>query len=103
VSNFEDFDDTPMPVEGRPLPEKQSGWAKTLAWAILILGGVYLLNPTWGMDVLPDNLPLIGNLDEAAVMLLMLGALRSLGIYLPEFIERRIQPTSRLPPPSDRE
>jgi hypothetical protein len=68
VSNFEDFDDTPMPVEGRPLPEKQSGWAKTLAWAIL-----------------------------------MLGALRSLGIYLPEFIERRIQPTSRLPPPSDRE
>jgi len=83
--------------------EAPSGLAKTLAWAALVIGGVYLLNPTLGIDLLPDNLPLVGNLDEAAVVVLMLGAVRFLGIDLPDFIERWIQPSRKLPPTIDQD
>lgn len=34
---------------------------------LLLVCGIYLLNPLFGVDVLPDNLPLLGNLDEAGV------------------------------------
>ena len=84
-------------------PASRSGLAKTLAWTTLILGGVYLLNPTLGIDLLPDNLPIVGNLDEAAIVFLMLGAIRYLGINLPDFVERWIQPTSKLPPTIDQD
>ena len=97
MSDFEDFDDLPVPVEGTVLPQKQPGWARTLAWTVVVLGGVYVLNPTFGVDLLPDNLPVVGNLDEAAILLLMLGAIRYLGIQLPDFIERWIQPIAQLP------
>jgi uncharacterized membrane protein YkvA (DUF1232 family) len=33
---------------------------------------IYILNPLAGIDLLPDNLPVVGNLDEAfATMMLM--------------------------------
>ena len=42
---------------------------------------VYLLNPTAGiLELLPDNLPIIGNLDEAAAVTGLLMALSNLGI-----------------------
>ena len=48
-----------------------------------IVGLIYLLNPTAGFfELIPDNFPIIGNLDEAAAMMLVLGALRYLGIDL---------------------
>lgn len=48
-----------------------------------IIGFIYLLNPTAGVfEVIPDALPIIGNLDEAAATILVLGALRALGIDL---------------------
>ena len=97
MSDFEDFDDVPVPVEGTVVPQDHPGWARTLAWAVVVLGGIYVLNPTFGVDLLPDNLPVLGNLDEAAILLLMLGAIRYLGIQLPEFIERWIQPAAQLP------
>ena len=77
--------------------EKPSGWPKWLVWLILILGGAYLLNPTFGMDLIPDNIPIAGNLDEVAIFILWLGALHNLGVDLPEFISG--SPTRRLPPP----
>jgi hypothetical protein len=47
---------------------------------------IYLLNPGAGLfEVLPDNLPLIGNLDEAAAMALLAACLRHFGIRLPGF------------------
>ncbi len=39
-----------------------------LIWFVpLILSGLYLLNFTAGFDLLPDNLPIFGNLDEVAI------------------------------------
>lgn len=46
-----------------------------------ILGLIYILNPTAGIiELIPDNLPFIGNLDEAAAVLLILGCLRRFNI-----------------------
>ena len=100
MNDEERYEDIPSLEDITP-PESRSGLAKTLAWTTLILGGVYLLNPTLGIDLLPDNLPIVGNLDEAAVMVLVLGAIRYLGINLPDFVERWIQPTTKLPPTID--
>lgn len=61
-------------------------WRGIPPWAIYlmaIVGLVYLLNPTAGiLELLPDNLPLAGNLDEGAAMVL-------LWYGLVEFVEGR--------------
>jgi hypothetical protein len=103
MSHLEDFDDTPVPVEKAPLPREKSVLSKALAWGVLVLGGLYLLNPLAGVDLLPDVLPVAGNLDEAAVVLIVLGALRYLNIPLPEFIESWIQPSRQLPASIDQD
>lgn len=46
---------------------------------------IYLINPTAGiLELIPDNLPIIGNLDELAAATGLLGSLASIG-----FIEWR--------------
>ena len=56
---------------------------------ILALGGialVYLINPTLGVfEILPDNLPLIGNLDEGGAVILLSNVLAYYGIDLNRF------------------
>lgn len=48
---------------------------------IAIICGIYLINPTFGMlEFIPDNIPIIGNLDEAAAATGLLMALSNLGI-----------------------
>jgi uncharacterized membrane protein YkvA (DUF1232 family) len=42
---------------------------------------VYLVNPGAGLiEIIPDNLPFVGNLDEVSVTLLLLKILKELGI-----------------------
>ncbi len=44
-----------------------------------IIGAIYLLNPSAGVfELIPDNLPIVGNLDEAAATLLVVNAVRYL-------------------------
>ncbi len=43
-------------------------------------GSLYILNPTFGVyELIPDNLPLIGNLDEAGATTLAVLSLQYLG------------------------
>jgi len=92
------FEDIDLPVEGDYVYEEQPGWARFVAWSTIFLGGLYVINPTAGIfELLPDNLPIVGNLDEAAIMFLIFGAMRYLGMRLPEFIERWTQPMGQLP------
>lgn len=45
------------------------------------LGAVYLFNPTAGIfELIPDNIPVIGNLDEAAAAALLISCLAYFGI-----------------------
>jgi 4-hydroxybenzoate polyprenyltransferase len=54
-----------------------------------ILATIYILNPTAGLfEILPDNLPLVGNLDEAAAVALLLMCLSYFGIDLPNIFKR---------------
>jgi len=62
---------------------------------MMVLGAaavVYLINPTFGIfELLPDNLPLIGNIDEAAATTLFIGVLSYFGITLPRIFQRPSQ------------
>lgn len=50
-----------------------------------LLSVIYLLNPTAGFfELIPDNIPIIGNLDEAAAVTLLLMCLRYFGYDLPD-------------------
>jgi uncharacterized membrane protein YkvA (DUF1232 family) len=60
--------------EKRPL-------GKSIVMAVLgILSAVYIVNPTAGfIELIPDNIPGIGNLDEAAAVALLISALAYFG------------------------
>jgi len=104
TKDFEDIDDAELPVEGTVLSKERPDWAKALAWATVALGALYMVNPTAGIfELIPDVVPIVGNLDEAAVMFLVFGAMRYLGMRLPDFIERWTPPVPRLLSPPDRE
>lgn len=61
-----------LPVEGKRTWLKSTGMA--IAGIICI---IYLLNPDAGvLELIPDNIPIIGNLDEVAATILLLKALK---------------------------
>jgi len=42
-----------------------------------IISFIYILNPTAGIfELIPDNFPIIGNLDEAAAITVLIAVLR---------------------------
>ena len=56
---------------------------KILVAVVGILSFLYLLNPGLGIfELIPDNVPLIGNLDEATATFLLLSSLAYFGIDL---------------------
>jgi hypothetical protein len=51
-----------------------------------ILSLVYLINPGMGIfELIPDNLPIIGNLDEAGAAVLLIAALKYFSVDLTRF------------------
>jgi len=54
-----------------------------------IISLVYLINPGMGIfELIPDNLPIIGNLDEAGAAMLLIAAMKYFGIDLTRFFIR---------------
>ena len=54
----------------RPLSE--SGFPTWSVYVLAVLGLIYILNPTMGLlEFLPDNLPIVGNLDEGVAFMLL--------------------------------
>lgn len=62
-----------------------------------ILAAIYLINPTLGVfEFIPDNIPLIGNLDESTATLLLISALAFFGVKIPFFFqEQKTQETKK--------
>lgn len=56
---------------------------RTLAWLGVGVSVLYLLNLSAGFVELPDNLPLVGNLDEVFFSGVLFASLAKLGIRLP--------------------
>ena len=55
-----------------------------------LLSFIYLLNPTMGIfELIPDNIPFIGNLDEATATMVLLAVLRHFGVDLTKFFGNR--------------
>ena len=55
-----------------------------------VVGLIYLLNPTAGVfELIPDNIPVIGNIDEASAALLVIAALRYFGFDLSKFFKKK--------------
>jgi uncharacterized membrane protein YkvA (DUF1232 family) len=69
---------------------------KILVAAAGLLSLVYLLNPGAGVfELIPDNFPIIGNLDEAAAVAIILAAFRYYGIDLTTFLGRGVKDRSQ--------
>ncbi len=55
-----------------------------------LLSALYLTNPTLGVfELLPDNIPLVGNVDEATASMVLLAALRYFGYDLTDLFKRK--------------
>jgi hypothetical protein len=61
-------------------PLSMRGWPSWIILLLALAGFIYLLNPGAGIfEFIPDNLPIVGNLDEAgASMLVWYGLLEML-------------------------
>lgn len=56
----------------------------------IIVSSIYLLNFTVGVfEPLPDNLPIIGNMDELAAASLLFASLKYFGIDLTGYFKRK--------------
>lgn len=72
---------TPPPIPQQP-PVRTP--AKSLGMAMLgLVSVIYILNPGAGfIDLIPDNIPGLGNLDEAFFVILLLRVLAYFGVDL---------------------
>jgi hypothetical protein len=72
---------------------------RALPWLGALASVAYILNPTWGVfEMLPDNLPGLGNLDEAAATALLIACVRS--IHRRRSARLAAEPARRVQPPA---
>ena len=63
---------------------------KLLVFFLGIIAIMYLLNIGIGfIELIPDNIPLVGNLDEAGAVALLLMCLRYFGIDVTKIFEKQ--------------
>ena len=54
------------------IPLSKRGWKVWMVYLCALIGVIYVLNPTAGLiELIPDNIPIIGNLDEGVAYLLV--------------------------------
>lgn len=64
------------------------------------LSALYLLNPTAGVvELIPDNIPVFGNLDEATAALILISSARYFGLDIAGTLNRLLG--VRQQPPHD--
>lgn len=81
--------DAAPPQDAAP-PERGGGLRTLVVGAIGVLSALYLLNPTLGIfELIPDNLPVVGNLDEATATTLLLSSLAYFGWDMRTLLGRR--------------
>lgn len=57
---------------------------------LTFISAVYIINPTFGIfEILPDNLPFVGNLDEFTMGMILLNCLKYFDIDLLSFLSGR--------------
>ncbi|MCB1232112.1 MAG: DUF1232 domain-containing protein [Verrucomicrobiae bacterium] len=73
---------SPHPSTSDDPPKKERSVINNLiVGAVGVISAVYLFNPTAGfLELIPDNIPVVGNLDEAAAAAMLISALAYFGI-----------------------
>lgn len=62
---------------------------RIFVFGMALLSLLYLLNPTAGVfEIIPDNFPFFGNLDEATAATILLACLRYYGWDLTRWLRR---------------
>lgn len=57
-----------------------------------ILSALYLLNLSFGLvEIIPDNVPIFGNLDEATAMALLINCLAYYGVDIGHLLRRKTE------------
>jgi hypothetical protein len=74
-------DPTPTPLARAPADGRPTSCVGVaMALGSIALGGLYLLNPTFGfLEIVPDNIPFWGNLDEAGATGMVIFGFQYLG------------------------
>lgn len=83
--NQSDSENPYQPIKAEIVTEKESGRPDPatvlMSIAIALLCAIYIVNPGAGfLEFIPDNLPIVGNLDEATATAGLLYALSNLGL-----------------------
>ena len=66
---------------------------ETVIILLAAIAVIYLLNPTAGVfELIPDNIPLVGNLDEAGAVTIILSTLGYYGIDMNLLYGRKRKP-----------
>lgn len=56
---------------------------------VALIAILYIINPGAGIiEIIPDNFPIIGNLDEAAAVFIIISALKYFGFELPDIFNK---------------
>lgn len=71
------------PSQDSPPEEKRNVLTSLIVGGIGVVSALYLFNPTAGvLELIPDNIPVIGNLDEAAAAAMLISVLSYFGVDL---------------------
>jgi uncharacterized membrane protein YkvA (DUF1232 family) len=74
----------------QPISPASSMVGNLLSVLGLLLAGIYLANPTAGIDFIPDLIPGVGNIDEVVATTIFLTCLSRLGInIIPQSLPRK--------------
>jgi uncharacterized membrane protein YkvA (DUF1232 family) len=78
-----------MADEVREIHPSRSKKKDVVVVGIGIVALLYLINPTFGLfEFIPDQLPIIGNIDEAFATFLLMNALLYFGVDVRWFLHR---------------
>lgn len=75
------MENPPKNPTSNPPQEKKGVIQSVLVGLVGLVSAFYLFNPTAGLiELIPDNFPVIGNLDETAAAALLISALAYFGL-----------------------
>ncbi len=77
----------PAPQDATQPPSTKSVGKAITAIVLGTISTLYILNPTFGVDLIPDNIPIIGNLDDATAVLILMGCLRYFGLDVMKLLQ----------------
>ena len=73
---YDNSDETRRRISLLTTPPSEYSVPRWLVYVLGLVGLVYILNPTAGiLELLPDNLPFLGNLDEGVAFMLIWASL----------------------------